>query len=506
MNPNPDQNGGKRRFDWMVMVAAVFLVMAYGYIISMVTDPQSGWVLPEEFTYKSFVMQKVPLNVSSIVRGTFNTRAFDLSNRDTRPLSNTFEILDTHFRSSLWRYIEPVPSLSLTFLFSLILGPWLFYRLLRSLRIRSSIAIFATAIMLLNPASLSLVVMLFRPAKAMMNFWLLVSLGLAAEIHSQNRGVKPKGKLPLNLMLGGSIFLALLFDETGVVIVLAILVLFPSVFLRNRQTILGYLLVPMLLGALYLRIFPTISAKLGFGSPELWHFSPFAKYPFPDAGVMLGNLLTHLKVITQESVGLFDPWLMPQMWQKALMAALALALVGFAAQALRAWKKPAVNFALWRAPLWVRALLLYLLLCVFHTVLMDTLCDPKSGRVWGPYWYGAYFGIFWGLFIASVGESVAQAMGEAPRSFGVMAGLVCVALMTVFPYTNFVYRQSHYYPFDPTRIEDMYRGTLNRFDVYDPEIFADRATIKTLWRVTQKGLIPTLVRKELYWIPVELGH
>lgn len=489
----------------MVLVAAVFLVITYGYIISLVADPQSGWVFPEAYAFKSYVVQKMPLSVSGIVQGTFNNRAFDANDRNTRLLANTFEIFDTHFRSWLWRYIEPVPSLSLTYLFSLILGPWLFYRLLRSLGIRSSIAIFAMAIMLLNPGSLSLVVMLFRPAKAMMNFWLIVSLLLASLIHLQNCGVKPQGKLPLNLMLGGSIFLALLFDETGVVIVLAILVLFPSVFLRDRRTILGYLLVPALLGTLYLRIFPMISARLGFAAPDLFHYSPIAAHPFPSASVMLGNLLSHVKVITQESVGLFDPQLMPQLWQKGLMSLLAIAMAVFAINAMLARNKSTVNVASWRKSIWVRTLLLIILLCGFHTVLMDIVGDPLKGRVWGPYWYGAYFGIFWGLLIAAVGESLAHAKGDVPYSYWSMVGLICVALMAVFPYTNFVYRKYHYYPYAPGNIEQMFRGSINRFEVYNPKIFADQTVINTLWQATQRNKLPKRVRKELYWIPMEMG-
>jgi hypothetical protein len=505
MNTDPDQKSGKRRRDRMAIAAAVFLAMAYGYILWMVADPQTGWILPEAFVYKSYVMQQVPLNASSIVRGTFDTASFDGGNRNTRPLANTFEIFDTHFRSWLWQYCEPVPSLSLTFLFSLILGPWIFYRLLRNLGIRPSIALFGVAIMLLNPGSLSLVVMLFRPAKALMNFWLITSLFLASLIQAQNEGAKPKRRLPLNLMLGASIFLALLCDETGVVIPLAILVLFPSVFLRDRRTILGYLLVPAVLGVLYLQIFPMISARLGFGTPDVFYYPPVAKHPFPGADVMLGNLLTHLEVITQESVGLFDPRSMPQAWQQVLMLLLAMALVVFVHRAMSWQQKPAVNFALLRSSLWVRTLLVILILCIFHTILMEIVGNAQKGRVWGPYWYGAYFGIFWGLLIAAVGEAVARAKGEVPCSFGAMAGFICLALMTVFPYTNFTYRRFHYYPYSPSKIEQMYRGNVNRFEDYNPAIFADQQAINALWRTTGAGVVPASVRKELYWIPIEMG-
>jgi hypothetical protein len=505
MDMDSDQKGGVWGRKGMALTAAAFLVAAYVYIIALVADPRTAWVLPEAFVYKSYVMQQVPLNVSGVVRGTFDTASFDGGNRNTRPLANTFEIFDTHFRSWLWQYLEPVPSLSLTFIFSLVLGPWIFYRLLLNLGIRLSIAIFATAIMLLNPGSLSLVVMLFRPAKAMLNFWLLVSLWLASQIHLQNTGAKPKSRLPLNLLLGGSIFTGFLFDETGVVIVLAILALFPSVFLQDRRTILGYLLVPAVLGALYLQVFPMIAAGLGFAAPDVFNYPPVENHPFPGGSVILGNLLTHLEVITQESVGLFDPRSMPQVWQQALMLLLAAALVVFAVVAAESRKAAGVDFRSVRESLWYRTILLIFILCVFHTVLMEIVGNAQRGRVWGPYWYGAYFGIFWGLLIATGGEALARAKGEVPRSFGAMAGLICLALMTVFPYTNFVYHRYHYYPYTPAKIELMYRGSVDRFEGYNPAMFANRKKIDALWHKSRAGMLPAVVRKELYWIPIETG-
>jgi hypothetical protein len=492
----------KRNYN--LQIAITLLLLAFAYIISLVINPRCSWVQPEAFNYKNYIVHNVPLK--DIIKGTFNNQAFENSDRITRPLSSMFEIIDTHFRIWLWQYVKPIASLSITFLFSLILSPILFFKFLKNIGIRPAIAIFATTLMLLNPGSLSLIVMLFRPAKAMVNFCFILSLFLASSIVIQDRLSSMNKNNRLLPLLGISIFFGFLFDETAVIIVMAILILFPSVFIMNRKRILGFLVVPAVLAVCYLNIFPHLAVHYGYAKPDLLHYQPLATPNFPSTAIVLKNFYDNSIDITIESLGVFNPFNMHEMWQKYLFLFLIIADSIFIIKLLMTSRNKISTNPAYISKLVSRSLFLILVLYLFHTLILDTVSiRPTVGRVWGPYYYGAYFGIAWGIFIAAVGEVAAQRQTKFSYSFAMLMCLTCAALMTAFPYTNFIYHRYHYYPYYAPLIENSYRGEINRFAVYDPTIFSGKKQLLDTWLASKKGEVLPDMPKEYLWIPIEMN-
>jgi hypothetical protein len=483
------------------LLAVVLLLLTYLYIMSLILDPQCSWVLPEAYIYKSFVMQYIPLK--NTLKGAFNNQIFEFSERITRPFSSIFEIVDTHFRAWLWQYITPISSLSLTFIFSLILGPILYYKFLINIKIRQAIAIFATVIMLLNPGSLSLVVMLFRPAKVMMNFFYIFCLYYSVRCYQSEN--EHKNNNHFLLLIGLGILTGFLFDETAIVIVISLLCLFPKIFLGNFKRMLGFSLVPITLIMLYLIVFPDLAAYYGYAKPNLLSYSAVGAPTFPPLNIIFSNLAKNSQDITVESLGIFNPFKMQNLKNKLLFGALSVSCVTFICSFLWIEARKTTSYAPEIKKYIIKTLALLIILYVFHTVLLDSVGNPVDGRVWGPYWYGSYFGIVWGLMVGLIGEGISQIKQRIPVNFKLLATLLTFSLMTAFPYTNFIYRSYHFYPFHPGNIEDQYRDTINRFALYNPSIFGDKKIFHDIWKLNRKGIIPKTIPKEYYWIPVEMG-
>jgi hypothetical protein len=486
------------------IISAIFMVGVFIYILSLIMNPRASWVLPEAFYYKSYIMQSVPLH--KFIEGAFNNQVFEYSDRITRPFSSILEIFDTHFRAWLWQYVNPITSLSLTFIFSLFIGPVLFYKVLKNIGIRPAIAVFATAIMMLNPGSLSLIVMLFRPAKVMMNFWLICSLYTASLIYLNDTGIQPgKNVLRLSVLTGIFTIFGFLFDETGIVIPIAILCLFPSVFFRSKQRFFGFAIVPAILILLYLVIFPAIAAHYGYGKPNLLDYQPFLTPNFPPFPMIISNLLQNSKDIFVESFGLFSPFAAMAFKLKLLFTFLFITTFFFIDRFITAVKNNSDDVNSVSMKFLIKTALLIFTLLIFHTLLLESVGNPVEGRVWGPYWYGAYFGIFMGIGISLIGEIASQAAHKIPLILVLMMSVMCIALMSAFPYTNFIYRDYHFYPYHPNELEQLYRGKINRFELYAPKMFGGKGSVTDIWHSIRHGNVLTSIPKEYYWIPLEMG-
>lgn len=498
-----NQNKYSDPFFWFSFLT---LTISFSYIIYLILDVKSSWVMGEALNYKFYIMKYIPLN--RLIPGMFNHLAFEFSDRITRPLSSAFEIIDTHFREWLWHYIPPISSLSLTFLFSLILGPWLFYKFLLNIKIRPSIALLAVSFMLLHPGSLSLIVMLFRPAKAMMNFWLIFSLYIASLIHIRDTQTHyTKNNLILCTVLSISIILGALFDETAVVIVTGILFLFPYLFFRPLKRVFIFISVPIILLALYFYILPLCAIHFGYPKPYLLTFSVFDRPLLPSFKVFLTNYSQHVSVMVRESFALFNPKDIHNFWERSIIVIYLVCLIVFISQLLMLFLKTknetTVSFI--NKAFLLKSFFLFLALCLVHTVLLDLAGSKIDGRIWGPYWYGAYFGIFLAIFLGSLGETTAQAHKLTSCTFGLVVGLVSLSTMITFPYTNFFYRVEHYYSVTYNGIYEMYCGRINRFKFYNPNLFDSRKDINKLWKAVKTNELIEAPHRESLWVPIEMN-
>ena len=161
---------------WLCLLPLAF---SYYQVIRILSDYGICWALMEG-GWKPRILSWGPPTPFSALKHVFYWWIFEYEPRLTRPLSSLFEIYDTPFRAALWHVIPPHPSLSLTWIFSLILAPLLLFAVLRQLKAGSGTALLAIALYVANPGILSLESFLFRPGKALANAGILLCLWLAA--------------------------------------------------------------------------------------------------------------------------------------------------------------------------------------------------------------------------------------------------------------------------------------------------------------------------------------
>ncbi|MEI7513660.1 MAG: hypothetical protein WCJ74_03520, partial [bacterium] len=395
----------------------MLLLIAYSSVLFLLIDCSSGWVQPEVYRWKSYIVNNIPFDLPSIMAEGFNWRVFEIAERLTRPLSSSFEIADTYFRGLVWNYFPPMPSLSLTFIFSLILGPIFFYKFCLNLGIRKNIAKTALAYMLVHQGYLSLIFMYFRPAKAMINFLLIFILYLCSRIniHIMKNESIPKLKIGAIYSL---IFTAFFFDETALIIIVAILILFPKlVFGCYKRFLLGAATL-CAAGLSYLYLLPTIAGFLGFGSPNLLKYEVLSQQSNPIwalkgvKNLLFMNILTNTRLALIESFQLFNPFQYQSLAQILLsiflFTSVIILIVFFC-------------FALFRKKYYFfyKPLIYQTMFCLFFALAINNfllnISSSYEGRVWGLYWYGTYISIFFSFFIAGALEEIAKQSAQISK-------------------------------------------------------------------------------------------
>ena len=263
----------------------VVLLGVYIYIFVLLASYDQVWMLPEAFRIKSFVLENGgALKISDLKEG-LNCAVFENAPRLRRPLSSYFEILDTKFRFFLWHFMFPHPSLSLTWFFSLILSPILLFRFLRNIDVPGNTALGAVSLYLMSPGLLSVVVMLFRPAKAMANFSIILCLYLASCLYKSFDRDTAQEFFKKYVGLLVVMFLSFFWDETAVLIYLLLPLFFPFL-LKDRKRLAVYALLPVLAYFCYFYFLPWAVIATGNGHPTT-SFGLFPKHETVFAALVL---------------------------------------------------------------------------------------------------------------------------------------------------------------------------------------------------------------------------
>lgn len=444
---------------------ALLLLGVYFFIFFVLLSYDHAWMQPEEFSLKSGILQAGSCVSRADLQRGLNFRFFEYAPRYTRPLSNYFEIINTKFRAWLWDHFLPHPSLSLTWIFSLILSPWLLYRFLRNFRVSADVAMCAVCLYLLNPGFLSSVVMLFRPAKAMANFSIILCLYLGSYLHrritkdcngagEQSPDTAPRGFISL----AGVIFFSFFWDETALVIYPAMILFFPRLFM-NAKRLIVYALLPPGVYLSYYYFFPWISAAAGYPNRSgltkyIMHLHPAVSEQWRIAGE---NFFINSQLLISDSLGIVPVHLQAPAMAKIFQAFALLAILFLTVRVLHhLWEfcrdKKVSPRTFLRGMAWGAGLLALL---ASHNYLMALVSSP-----WGLYWYGAYCSVFFVIGIAWLLQSA-----QIPRPTLVFAvGLILLNMGNVFIETNKLVKKYHYYPCDAGRLVRLFNNEVQRFD------------------------------------------
>ncbi len=464
-------------------IALLFLV--YLFIIPYCLSYKNAWMHQETTTHKGLILKTgTSLNLKDIKSG-LDWQLFEYVPRCTRPFSSYLEIINTKFRVWLWQYILPHPSLSITWFFSFILGPILLFKLFRNIGISANISLTMTAFYLATPGVLSCDVMMFRPAKAMTNFFIILCLFLASRINKD----KP---IPLKdfLYLWLATALAFYWDETALLIFPAIFFIFPYVLFKHKRYLLLWLTLPVITFINYFKLLPFLTTLAGYKQPVLSNCNLLNSALNP---TLLPNSLKYLASNTQsiilDTMGIFFPH--PQaslLIQIGIILAIISWLILFT-YILRFSRK------------WDPLLIFLILLILFFNASVFSI----SLNTWGPYWYGTYWSIFFVLFLARTIKNA----NIPPYLLTACFFFIIVSTTNCFLGTNTIYKKYHWYPYSPGTIGDYFAGKRLRFDPRDKPPFTPediKETTRFYWKQVRKGLaINSLsLPKELCWLPFEL--
>ena len=478
---------------------AYFLLFGVGiYFFILLSSYDHVWMHPEEFKIKSYVLEHgVGLRGEDIKRG-LNWPVFEGAARFTRFLSSYFEIVDTKFRAWVWHYLPPHPSLSLTWIFSLLFSPVFLFLFLRNLKIDSTVALSAVLWFMLTPGFLSTVVMLFRPAKAMTNFSIIFFLYLASNV-ARRENISFKAYLGLMSFM----FINFFWDETALLMYPLCAIFFPRL-LEHRKRLIIFLSIPFLVCVFYFYLIPHAAVWAGYPKPlSSYNFLPRfdiePKYIFHyvrafvvNSGLLIFDSLGLVRCAKSCSVGI------------KLLMALNAATIFFAANHIvrHLIKLFRGNQLSHTVRLQCGRLLIGMCLLLFlHTYLMVT----TKLVFWGPFWYGTY----WSVYGVIVGAYLINLTPVNKYALVASFAIIFLSLACTFNATNAIYKKYHYYPYSPTSIVGLFRGDFNRFDPARSAEFSNDEIKKNLYEfwLTAKekessGDFPGLI-KENFWAAIE---
>ena len=470
--------------------SALLLLFVFIFIIPHCLSYDNAWLQPEIPALKVNVLRAGPnLSLYDLKHG-LNAFEFNGQIRCTRPLSSYFEILDTKFRCWLWKFMMPHPSLSLTWIFSLILAPLLLYGLLRNRTISTNTAIGLVSLYLATPGVLSYETMLFKAAKPMTNFAIILCLYVASLLQKyfieKNRPPPLKPFIFFWLLSECSIY----WDETALLIFPCMLVLFPGIFKRKLYLFL-WLLIPIFAFIGYYIIIPYLSLWTGNGFPHLNHSDDMmgasnALLHFIDPLRFLGS---NAKSIIFDTMGLIIPHPKAPFVIKITLIFAAVSWLILFYYLIRVKNKE-----------------ITLLLFLAGLILFFNYSMYAIGMwTWGPYWYGTYWSIFFVFYLARLIEKA-----HIPKTILTSClFFILLSMSNSFLATNTVYKKFNYYPYGPGEIEYYFNGQKFRFDPLNKLPFTGQDLKKdTLFywiKVKNNMAVKSFsIPKELCWLPIEL--
>ncbi len=471
--------------------AVLLLLLVYLLFIPLLLSYDHAWVQPEEFSFKTVALTNGPALQWDDLKVGLDCQGFENAPRTTRPFSSYFEILDTKFRCWLWHYMLPLPSLSLTWIFSFIGAPLLLYRLLRYWKVGMNTAMAMTAFYLMTPAVMSCAVMLFHPGKPMANFFILFCLYQASRLQEE---FLDQGKpVPAIRYICFWVISALSFywDETMWVIIPALLILFPRVAAGRKMYLWAWLALPFVAALFYFKVIPWVMILAGYNYADILQFKE-SLLPLSDVpSAFFRNLAGNAKNLGLDTMGI----MVPDIWGASPWIKIC------GAASLAAWG--VIGFYILKAK-WRWDGLVFFLggLILFFNLLM-TLNSPG---IWGPYYYGTFWSIFFVIWLAlKVERSAIGPVVLTACFFPIFLSMFCC-----FGAVNTVYKKYHYYPYDPNIINLYFAGQKSFFGPNaTPQLSGDelKGYIRSYWLASKHNPPsenPGFLPRELYWLILEL--
>lgn len=468
------------------------------YMIFYVMSSKTGWMQPETFIWKSQIIQDVKSGSwLTVIKRIFDLSIFEFAPRTTRPLASLFEIVDTAFRSYLWKYVTPHPSFSLSWIFTLIVSPLILYRILVLRGVSSFASLALIGVYLTQMGTLSSVAMLFRSGKPLTLCLLIVCWYLCELL------IRDGFQLKRYYMLLSALFISCLFDEYTLLTYILSAVLLAH-FLRDQPRLLMSFLTPgivYLIAVIY--AFPKI-AKIFYGlkltlknyDGEFGMFlsaSNFLSYDF------ILVLLWDMWILIRESLCIYNPFENSNMLDRTVMTihlAVTILLLVFL---LWHFITNLICGGFKKTILYNSSITLILFCCVIAMLFHGFTMFITTNKLWGPYYYATFFGVFVTLFIAELWKL----NGMVRKIIYAWIPTLILSSMLTFPAINNIYKQTHYYPYNPLTIRNVFIGESNRFAFSDKQQLPPDGIKEISFVDWRKQVVPVVVPKHILWVPIE---
>lgn len=356
-----------------------------------------------------------------------------------RFVARALDVLNIKFRIWLWQFIPPHPSLSLLWIFSLVLCPILLFKLVRNLTSDLSAAWIAVLLYGVSPGLLSGVLMYFHSGKPLTSFFTIFCFYLASKLDLSLRDherMMPRDTLAF-LLLVAVLLIGFFTDELGFFTFAAVPVMFPHIWIsikpgaelarRFRVTaknwILAslYLIPPVMFFLLVTFAIPCLSEWLGFQPYDFWQSIQDRNAYMPDKPFfaslslnihhMLANHIIPFRSLSGATVEqLFNG--SPLMTWNIYIYVTYLAYILIATRGI-----PDA-----RRTVFLRALAMLVLFCVFNTLLFS-----NEVVAFGGWYYGCTFSVF---FVIALAMLLSAGKGLAAISNKVLLVLLLVVFAT----------------------------------------------------------------------------
>lgn len=418
-----------RRLAFIFPLARLPLLVAALFLAFIVCSHNIVWSQPENGPRRQHLLWKDYATKSDRWLAIFDWKVMEGgAPRITRTLSSAFDLGDTYFRNWFHANVFPHPSISITWLFSLVLSPILLFRAMRNTGYSSLLSSCGVAIYLSLPGVLSLVAMDFRTGKALAMF----SFVLIFYLMSRAR--------PLLALLTYSVALA-----TDEIAVFSLALFFVLLDFRERKN-WSVPATAVLLTGLYAVAAKTVLLDLytWAGYPVTGSYEMEARITWAQvshaAGLVWPNFLAMLRDVT--GVGLaYDPTFWPN---RLLGIASAAGLAGALVVAMVRGVSPR-----------------YAILLAIGFVMHCFLISLTPHAVWGSYWYGVFLALPFALLLVGV-------LRHIPPGAAVALTIVLIVSNFVhFIYTNYAYKHYHYYPWRAGDIHEVFSRPADKFSLKD---------------------------------------
>jgi hypothetical protein len=375
----------------------IVLILEYLFIFIFLLNYDLAWMNPEKFGTHQWILSNGPQWKAEDWGKFLNIDVIEYNpDRLSRPLSNFIEVINAKWRAWCWHFMLPHPALSLLWPFLLILLPYLLYLTFLNMGSYPCLAFTGICVYLATLGFLGPLVMLFHPAKGLVNLFTVSAMFLFSIPYRKLPSIPNSPQWALGAAFI-SLYLGFISDETGLYAYVIALVLFYRLWIqlwRNKHylSLTGLLSLPLIYLVTIKYILPWIHWLVRHKSV---HLNNYESYPsiknlfLPD----WTNFWQNMRFLLNDHPHWwfdYNKLLIHPVLGGIQIIYLLFYMLIIGAGGMTLFKNHARKLDKNFAQLSALGILLLIGYCFFHTFQLS-----KNAKIWGIWWYGSLFSLIY---------------------------------------------------------------------------------------------------------------